>query len=214
MNPLVAFFMGFTFSFAWTPCVGPALSSVLIMASGTGSNLMGNLLVAIYTIGFTLPFLLLGLFTTQVLNFLKSHQKLLKYAVKVGGALLILIGFMTFTGWMNSFSKYLNSFTVPSVEEADEQNNNRKNTSDSNDANSETAILTTLRTAIEMIIMLIKKIKPIIAIKAPLITQEKMKAIKTLIPRILLPIILIQKTKQKQMIKRKKLRKYLPLILL
>jgi len=137
MNPLVAFFMGFTFSFAWTPCVGPALSSVLIMASGTGSNLMGNLLVAIYTIGFTLPFLLLGLFTTQVLNFLKSHQKLLKYAVKVGGALLILIGFMTFTGWMNSFSKYLNSFTVPSVEEADEQNNNRKNTSDSNDANSE-----------------------------------------------------------------------------
>ena len=45
MNPLAAFIMGFTFSFAWTPCVGPALSSVLILASGAKSSLIGNLLV-------------------------------------------------------------------------------------------------------------------------------------------------------------------------
>lgn len=111
MNPLIAFFMGFTFSFAWTPCIGPALSTVLIMASGSKNPLLGNLLVFVYTIGFVIPFLGLGLFTTQVLNFLKAHRGLVKYTVKAGGILLILIGIMTFTGWMNSFSSYLNRFT-------------------------------------------------------------------------------------------------------
>lgn len=115
MNPIVAFLMGFTFSFAWTPCVGPALSSVLILASGANSSLLGNTLVLLYTLGFIIPFLFLGLFTTQVLNFLKGHQKLLKYTVKAGGLLLILIGIMTFTGWMNGISRYLNSFVPPAA---------------------------------------------------------------------------------------------------
>jgi cytochrome c-type biogenesis protein len=110
INPLVAFLMGFTFSFAWTPCVGPALSSVLIMASSSANSFQGNLLVLIYAVGFVLPFLALGLFTTQALNFLKKHQKLLKYTVKAGGILLILIGIMTFTGWMNGISAYVNRF--------------------------------------------------------------------------------------------------------
>lgn len=111
INPAMAFIMGFTFSFAWTPCVGPALSSVLIMASGSNNVFVGNFLVLVYAAGFVIPFLLLGLFTTQSLNFLKKHKKLLKYTVKAGGILLILIGIMTFTGWMNSVSGYLNRFT-------------------------------------------------------------------------------------------------------
>lgn len=111
VNPLIAFVMGFTFSFAWTPCVGPALSSVLILASGAKNHLLGNTLVIVYTIGFVLPFLALGLFTTQVLSFLKKNQKLLKYTIKAGGILLIIIGVMTFTGWMNGLSGYLNSYT-------------------------------------------------------------------------------------------------------
>lgn len=110
VNPLIALILGFTFSFAWTPCVGPALSSVLIMASGAKSAATGNLLVIVYALGFVLPFLLLGLFTTQVLAFLKSKQKLLKYTIKAGGIILIIIGIMTFTGWMNGVSSYLNSF--------------------------------------------------------------------------------------------------------
>lgn len=111
MNPLVAFLMGFTFSFAWTPCVGPALSSVLILASGAKSALIGNLLVLVYALGFVLPFLALGLFTTQTLNFIKKRQRMLKYTIKAGGVLLILIGIMTFTGWMNGITSYLNSFS-------------------------------------------------------------------------------------------------------
>lgn len=110
VNPFIALILGFTFSFAWTPCIGPALSSVLIMASGARTAMTGNLLVLLYTLGFILPFLLVGLFTTQVLGFLKSKQRLLKYAIKAGGVILIIMGVMMFTGWMNGVSSYLNSF--------------------------------------------------------------------------------------------------------
>lgn len=115
VNPVVAFVMGFTFSFAWTPCVGPALSSVLILASGAKDAFIGNLLVLVYALGFVLPFLALGLFTTQALNFFKRNGNLLKYTIKAGGILLIVMGVMTFTGWMNGITGYLNSFGAPTV---------------------------------------------------------------------------------------------------
>lgn len=121
VNPLVAFIMGFTFSFAWTPCVGPALSSVLILASSAGSAFLGNLLVLVYAMGFVIPFLLLGLFTTQVLNFLDRQKKLLKYTVKAGGLILVLIGIMTFTGWINRISGYLNTYDSPDIPQNQEQ---------------------------------------------------------------------------------------------
>ena len=82
MTPIFALILGFTFSFAWTPCVGPALSSVLIMASGASTAFLGNLLVLVYALGFLIPFLILGLFTGSVLNFLKKKQKFLKYTIK------------------------------------------------------------------------------------------------------------------------------------
>lgn len=139
MNPAIALIMGFTFSFAWTPCIGPALSSVLIMASGATTSVMGNILVFIYAIGFLFPFLLLGLFTTQVLNFLKTKQKFLKYTIKAGGAILIIMGIMIFTGWMNGVSSYLNSISN------NQQNNSQEikdksdslNNSDTNTSNNE-----------------------------------------------------------------------------
>ena len=121
VNPMVAFVMGFTFSFAWTPCVGPALSSVLILSSTASSSLTGNMLVLLYSIGFIIPFLLLGLFTAEVLNFLKSHQKFLKYTVKAGGIILIIMGIMTYTGWLNGVSGYLNSIGSSFVPETSQQ---------------------------------------------------------------------------------------------
>ena len=125
MNPLVALVLGFTFSFAWTPCVGPVLASVLLMASSSASTLNGFLLVGVYTLGFVLPFLAVGLFTSEVLRFFKRHTNVVKYTVKIGGALLIVMGFMTLTGWMNCFSNYLSSLgeapaaQTQTVDEAD-----------------------------------------------------------------------------------------------
>ena len=92
MTKKTAFLMGFLFSFAWTPCVGPALSSTLIMASTASTALIGNLFVLVYALGFLLPFIILGLFTTKVLNIIKRKQNILNYIVKVGAIIIIIMG--------------------------------------------------------------------------------------------------------------------------
>ncbi|SHI87088.1 redoxin domain-containing protein [Parasporobacterium paucivorans] len=139
VNPLIALVMGFTFSFAWTPCVGPALSSVLIMASGASSRLTGNLLVTVYAAGFLIPFILLGLFTTQALGFLRNKKKALKYTIKAGGLILILMGIMTFTGWMNGVSGYLNQVTTTEVTDTGETNPTGQTESESTVGDSKSA---------------------------------------------------------------------------
>lgn len=100
MNKKTAFLMGFLFSFAWTPCVGPALSSTLIMASIASTALIGNLFVLVYAIGFLLPFIILGLFTTKVLNIIKRKQNILNYIVKIGAIIIIVMGcYVSYTGF-------------------------------------------------------------------------------------------------------------------
>ena len=100
--------LGFTFSFAWTPCIGPTLSSVLILAASAKTEVTAFMLITVYALGFFIPFLLLGLFTSSVLKFLEKNQKILAYLVKVCGVLLVVIGILMFTGNMNSFTGYLN----------------------------------------------------------------------------------------------------------
>jgi len=107
LNPFTALILGFTFSFAWTPCVGPALASVLLLAASASSQTIGFLLIGVYTLGFVLPFLAVGLFTKALLDFFKKYRSAVKYTVKIGGVLMIFIGVMVFSGWMNGISAYL-----------------------------------------------------------------------------------------------------------
>ena len=110
MGPLPALLLGFTFSFAWTPCVGPVLGSVLLMAGSTGAAGKAFLLIGVYTLGFVLPFLAVGLFTGTFLDFFKKHNSVVRYTVKIGAVLLILMGIMTLTGFMNGLTSYLSNF--------------------------------------------------------------------------------------------------------
>ena len=125
MSPLTALFMGFVISFAWSPCIGPVLSSVLIMAASADSASMGFLLIGIYTLGYVIPFLLVGLFTTTLLEFFGKHRSVVKYTVKIGAVLMVLMGILMFTGKLNSISSYLSQFTVASA-----QDNTTDNTAD------------------------------------------------------------------------------------
>lgn len=109
MSPITALIMGFTFSFAWTPCVGPTLTSVLLMAGSAGNEEKGFLLIGVYTLGFILPFLMAGIFTAGILSWLKRHMNIVKYTVKAGGILMMLIGVMMFTGTMNNITGYLST---------------------------------------------------------------------------------------------------------
>lgn len=113
MSPVMAFLMGFTFSFAWTPCVGPALTSVLLMAASASTRGMGFVLIGVYTLGFVLPFLAVGLFTTTLLEFFKKHRSVVQYTVKIGGVLMIAMGLMMFTGKMNAVTGYLSGVSQP-----------------------------------------------------------------------------------------------------
>ena len=119
MNPAVALVMGFTFSFAWTPCVGPTLSSVLLMASSAESSAAGFLLIGVYTLGFVLPFLAVGLFTGAVLDFFKAHQSVVRYTVKIGAVLLIVMGILTLTGATNGLSADLAAVSGTTTQQAD-----------------------------------------------------------------------------------------------
>ena len=113
MGPLPALLLGFTFSFAWTPCVGPTLSSVLLLAGSVGNAAKGLSLIFVYTLGFVLPFLAVGLFTQTVLEFYRKHKNVVRYTVKIGAILLIFMGIMTLTGFMNSLTGYLSGFDGP-----------------------------------------------------------------------------------------------------
>ena len=95
-SPVMAFVFGFVFSFAWTPCVGPMLSSVLILAAAEPEK--GMVMILLYTLGFVIPFILLGLFSETVLNLVKRHKGIMAFTVKAGGVLMIVLGLLLFSG--------------------------------------------------------------------------------------------------------------------
>lgn len=115
MSPVTALLMGFTFSFAWTPCVGPALTSVLLMAASAATRSQGFGLIGVYTLGFVLPFLFVGLFTTRLLELFKKYRGVVQYTVKIGGILMVLMGILMFTGKMNDVTGYLSRISGTQV---------------------------------------------------------------------------------------------------
>ena len=123
LNPLTALVFGFTFSFAWTPCVGPTLTSVLLMTSSATSMSKGLILIGVYTLGFIIPFLLLGSFTGAMLNSFRKHKGIVKYTVKIGGLLMLIMGVLMVTGMTNSINGYLSGAGMPDnmVEETVEE---------------------------------------------------------------------------------------------
>lgn len=92
MSPLTAFVMGFFFSFSWTPCVGPALSGVLLMTASAGTRARGFLMIGVYTVGFVLPFLAVGLFTSSLVKLFRRHAGIVRYTARIGAVLLIFMG--------------------------------------------------------------------------------------------------------------------------
>jgi cytochrome c-type biogenesis protein len=102
-----AFLIGFAFAFGWTPCVGPILAVILTLSAAQDSVTKGILLLAVYSMGLAVPFLLTSLGVGRFLKFysrLRSHM----HAVEVGsGVLLILLGALLVFGRFTIISNYL-----------------------------------------------------------------------------------------------------------
>jgi cytochrome c-type biogenesis protein len=102
-----AFVIGFAFAFGWTPCVGPILAVILGFAAAQDSVMKGVLLLAIYSLGLAVPFLLTSLGIERFLKFysrFRSHMHALEVA---SGVLLILIGGLLVFGRFTLISNYL-----------------------------------------------------------------------------------------------------------
>lgn len=106
-----AFTLGLAFAIGWVPCIGPVLATIFTLAGSTSSVSWGALLLAIYSIGLGIPFVLVGLFFTRSrtsLSWLARHGRRIE---QIGGVLLIVIGILFVTGrWQSLFAPLQRSF--------------------------------------------------------------------------------------------------------
>ncbi|MCT4564934.1 MAG: cytochrome c biogenesis protein CcdA [Maledivibacter sp.] len=96
--------LGMAFSFGWTPCIGPILGSVLMMAAGLETYGKGIYLLIIYSLGFSIPFLITALFLNLVLQRINNLDKNLKIIKVISGILLIIMGTLLYTNNLNAIS--------------------------------------------------------------------------------------------------------------
>lgn len=89
--------VGSAFAIGWTPCVGPVLAAILVLAGTTASITSGVTMLLAYSIGLMLPFLLVGLFTARASKFLAKHGRLINTLNIIGGVILIILGILVFT---------------------------------------------------------------------------------------------------------------------
>lgn len=95
-----SFLMGAAFAFSWSPCIGPVLAGILMMAS-SASFYKGILMLFVYALGLGLPFIAAGFFGASFFKFISSKKKALFYTEKVAGIALIILGILLF---LNKFS--------------------------------------------------------------------------------------------------------------
>ena len=100
-SPKTSFLLGAAFAFGWTPCVGPVLGSILFFASASTTALRGAALLAIFSAGLAVPFLLTALLWGSAAQYFTRISRYLWILSFIGGILLITLGFLLFT---NRFS--------------------------------------------------------------------------------------------------------------
>jgi cytochrome c-type biogenesis protein len=102
--------MGFLFGAGWSPCIGLVLSSILILASQSNTMWSGMLLLLVYSLGLGVPFVLVAVLWSHSLQRLRQINRLLPIIQKIGGAVLVVLGLLLFTGVFKQISVYLSRF--------------------------------------------------------------------------------------------------------
>lgn len=103
-SPLNSFIFGMTFAFGWTPCIGPVLGSVLIIAGSAGSAAYGAFLLSVYAIGLSVPFIITATLLDLISYKLKSVQRYTTQINIIGGLVLIILGIALYAGWLQTLA--------------------------------------------------------------------------------------------------------------
>ncbi len=99
--------IGMAFAFGWTPCIGPILGSILVLASTEESINKGILLLTFYSLGLAIPFILSGYLIQKFLIFSKNFKKNINLVSKIGGIILLLTGILILTNQLQALGYYL-----------------------------------------------------------------------------------------------------------
>ena len=99
--------IGMAFAFGWTPCIGPILGSILVLASTEESLKQGIILLTFYSIGLAVPFILSGYLIQKFLVFSKNFRKNINLVSKIGGIILLITGILIITNQLQALGYYL-----------------------------------------------------------------------------------------------------------
>lgn len=110
---LNTFLAGLTFGFAWTPCVGPVLASILFLATFSGGSIEGVMLLLTFSLGIAVPFIITALLIQSVMPLIKKFGKYIMVIQKIAGAFIIVLGILLLTGYFNTVLYYFISISNP-----------------------------------------------------------------------------------------------------
>ncbi|MCI0597830.1 cytochrome c biogenesis protein CcdA [Candidatus Parcubacteria bacterium] len=96
-KPSTSFLIGGTFALGWTPCVGPLLGSILLLAGTSGTAIQGAVLLSVFSLGLSVPFLVIAFAFSRATEFIDASSKYLKGMSIVGGLFLIVLGLLLMT---------------------------------------------------------------------------------------------------------------------
>jgi len=99
-HPHSSFLVGALFALGWGPCIGPILGSILFLASASATAAQGALLLAVFSLGLAIPFLLCAWAIAQAESFVQRAGPLAQTLSTVGGIVLVLLGLLMLTGNM------------------------------------------------------------------------------------------------------------------
>ena len=99
--------IGAAFGFGWTPCIGPILGSILVLAATEESVNKGILLLFFYSLGLAIPFILSGYLIQKFLIFSKNFKKNINLVSKIGGLILLITGILILTNQLQALGYYI-----------------------------------------------------------------------------------------------------------
>ena len=118
-KPGSSFIFGATFAFGWTPCIGPILGTILVLASTTGTAFQGSILLLVFSLGLAVPFLVIALGFGQAAAYVKKITKYLKVISFIGGLFLLFIGILLLTDnlviWVGYFYQWFSFINYESI---------------------------------------------------------------------------------------------------